>query len=258
MYTLRNKLDNGEAIFGTHISLYDPVITEIIGRTGYDYLWIDTEHTSIDLHCLELHLMAARAAGVASVVRVPWYDAVRAKPVLEMGPDGIIFPMIRSYENALEAMQACLYPPHGIRGFGPRNAMRFGETPLHDYLQWVNHTMLKMIQIEHIDAVRDIDRILTIDEIDAYVFGPCDLSSSVGKLSQWDDDEVKALFRTAAEKIRKANKILGVSFGSIPVEEMQKWRRLGVRMISIGMDTDYLRKGATDILADLKHSYQIS
>jgi len=244
MSLFREKFNRKESLFGTHVSLSDPVITEILGQIGFDYIWIDTEHSAISLHCLEQHLMAVRAAGIASVVRVPWFDNVRAKPVLEMGPDGIVFPMIHSYEEALEAMQGCLYPPLGKRGFGPRWANRFGKMPLEEYMHWVNHEMLKIIQIEHINAVRDLDRILTIDAIDACVIGPCDLTSSMGKLNQWEDPEVKEVLDTTMRKIVDAGKTVSVSFAEQSVEEMSKWMERGATMISIGMDTDYLQQGA--------------
>ena len=258
MSTLREKLNRGLPVLGTHVSLHDPVITELFGRTGFDYIWIDTEHTPIDLHCLETHLMAVRASGAASVVRVPWFDNVRAKPVLEMGPDGIVFPMVHSYEEAREAVSGCLYPPKGKRGFGPRMANRFGSMPLEEYLDWVEHGMLKMIQIENADAARDLDRILTIPEIDAYIIGPCDLTSSIGKLNQWDDPEVKALLDGSMRRIADAGKTVGVSFAEQSVEDMSRWRERGAMMISIGMDTDYLQQGARRVLSKLKTVYGLA
>ena len=90
MSTLSEKLRNGTVALGTHVSLNDSVISELIGNLGFDYIWIDTEHTSISLECLQLHLIACRAAGVSAIVRVPEVDRIKAKPVLEMGPDGKI------------------------------------------------------------------------------------------------------------------------------------------------------------------------
>ena len=98
MNKLKEKLHNNEVCLGTHVSLNDPVITELMGNVGFDYLWIDTEHTAIDLNCLQQHLIAARAACVSAIVRVPCVDQVRVKPILEMGPDGIVFPQVNSYQ----------------------------------------------------------------------------------------------------------------------------------------------------------------
>ena len=126
MNKLREKLNSGKTAIGSHISLADSTVTEIMGEVGFDYLWIDTEHTSMSLEDLRNHLVAARATGVSPIVRVPEVSQVQAKPILEMGPEGIIFPQVNSYEQALEAVAACRYPPKGNRGGGPRRAMHFG------------------------------------------------------------------------------------------------------------------------------------
>ena len=73
----------------------------------------------MSLEQLQLHIIAAKASGVASVARIPWNDPVRLKPVLEMGPDGVVLPMVNSYEEALAAVRAFLYPPRGNRGLWP-------------------------------------------------------------------------------------------------------------------------------------------
>ena len=149
MNRLKEKLGTGNICLGTHISLNDPVVTELIGNVGFDYLWIDTEHTAIDLHSLEQHLMAARAAQVSAIVRVPCVDQVRVKPVLEMGPDGVVFPQVNSYALAKAAVEACMYPPKGNRGFGPRMAIQFGRIPLDQYYQTVDDNLLRILQIEN-------------------------------------------------------------------------------------------------------------
>jgi 2-keto-3-deoxy-L-rhamnonate aldolase RhmA len=248
MYTLHEKLKQRIPAFGTHISLNDSTITELIGNLGFDYLWIDTEHTAIDLYCLQQHLIAARAAGVSAIVRIPWNDPVRVKPVLEMGPDGIVFPQVNSYEEAKKAVESCMYPPKGIRGFGPRRAIQFGNADLRDYLTNIDDNLLKIVQIEHIDAVRDIKRILTIDAIDAFVIGPRDLAASMGNIGKWNDPEVLATIQSVIDKVRAADKPIGVSYGACAYEDILRWRDRGVDMISIAADTDLLLLGAKHLL----------
>ena len=91
---LLERLNRGETLIGTHITCNDPLLTELIGNAGFDYLWIDTEHTYIEKTMLINHLIAARAC------RIPWNDQVLAKPILDMGADGLIFPMIKTPEDA--------------------------------------------------------------------------------------------------------------------------------------------------------------
>lgn len=258
MYMLHEKLKQRIPALGTHISLNDSTITELIGNLGFDYLWIDTEHTAIDLYCLQQHLIAARAAGVSAIVRVSWNDPVRVKPILEMGPDGIIFPMVNSYEEAKKAIEACMYPPKGIRGFGPRRAVQFGNINIADYINQVDSNLLKFIQIEHIDAIQDLDRILTIGEIDGFVVGPCDLAASMGKIGEWNDSEVLAAIQSVIDKTHAAGKPIGVSYGACNYEDILRWRDRGVDLISIAADTDLLLLGAKRLLNQMTEIFTMA
>jgi 2-keto-3-deoxy-L-rhamnonate aldolase RhmA len=255
MDTLREKLKRRVPALGTHISLNDSIITELIGNLGFDYLWIDTEHTAIDLYCLQQHLIAARAARVSAIVRIPWNDPIRVKPILEMGPDGIVFPMVNSYEEAKKAVESCMYPPRGVRGFGPRRAIQFGNIDIKDYLAKVDSSLLKFIQIEHIDAVRDLERILTIEEIDGLVIGPCDLAASIGKIGKWDNPEVLDIIQSVIDKVTRAGKPIGVSYGASTYEDIICWRDRGVDMISIAADTDLLLLGAKQLFNTMKEIF---
>ncbi len=256
MNKLREKLARGETALGTHIMLNSNATTEIIARLGYDYLWIDTEHASTSLEQVEGHLLAARSQGVAAIVRVPANDPIRLKPILEMGPDGILAPMVNSYEEAKRFAESCLYPPKGFRGFGPRHANLYGMIPLDEYLKNVEYDTMRMIQIEHIDAVRDLDRILTVEGIDAYIIGPMDLSGSVGKLGQLDDPEVCGLFDDIISRVHAAGKPIGVSYGFIGPDEIRKWKNRGVDMISLACETDFIISGAARQLQDMKDVYR--
>jgi len=252
MNQLKEKLRKGEKVLGTHIQLNTNTTTEIIASLGFDYLWIDTEHTSLSLEQVEQHLLAARTAGTSAIVRVPANDPIRLKPILEMGPDGVIIPMVNSYEEALRAVKACLYPPRGNRGFGPRRASFYGMVPLDTYLQNIEHDTMRIIQIEHIDAVQDLKRIVTIDEIDAYIIGPMDLSASVGKLGQLDDPEVCGLIDEIVATVHAAGKPVGVSFGMCGREDIRKWQARGVDMISLASETDFIIAQAKLVLEDMR------
>ena len=124
---LKEKLQDCEEIAGMHVSLGDACVSELLAGVGFDFLWIDTEHTAIDYQALQNHLIAARAGGTSTLVRIPENNKVLVKRVLEMGPTGIIFPMINTAEEAETAMKSCLYPPYGIRGYGPIRAVSYGQ-----------------------------------------------------------------------------------------------------------------------------------
>lgn len=253
--TLREKLKSGKTILGTHVSLNNPVITELVGSCGYDYIWIDTEHTTVTLEQLQMHIIAAKAAGTSSVVRIPWNDPVRLKPVLEMGPEGVVIPQVNSYDEALSAVKAFLYPPAGNRGYGPQRACRFGLMATEDYLKNYTETV-RILQIENINAVKELDRIVQIPEVDVLLIGPCDLAASMGKIGQWEDTEVQDTIDMACEKIRSSGKKLGVSYGPCSDWMLARWKQRKVDMISIAADTNFIAQGAENTFRQLTEIFR--
>lgn len=247
MNVLREKLDKNEVIFGTHVSLNSVVISEIFGRAGFDYIWIDQEHTTLSLEQIQMHMIACKTSGSSSVVRIPWNNPVLLKPILEMGPDGVVIPQVNSYEEAVEAIRAFRYPPNGVRGWGPSRAIDFGRMPMDEYLQSAEE-ILKVLQIENIRAIEDLDRILTIPEIDILLFGPCDLASSMGKVGQWNNPEVQTIIDMACNKISDAGKKFGVSYGMCDENFVRRWKDRGVSMISLCNDVAFLVQGTKYVM----------
>jgi 2-keto-3-deoxy-L-rhamnonate aldolase RhmA len=243
---LRAKLVAGRLVVGTHVSLADPCITELLGDVGFDLLWIDTEHSPIDRSNLVLHLLAARAAGTAAFVRIPWNDPVLAKPVLEMGIDGIIFPMIRTQEEARQAVAACLYPPEGTRGYGPRRAIRYGLMDGAQYLRTASSGFWRIMQIEHVQAVENLDAILSVPGVDAIVVGPNDLSGSVGLLGQTAHPRVTELMDRIVQTALRRRVPVGTSIPDDPAT-IQQWIDRGAQWIVTGSDASYLLKGARSL-----------
>ena len=236
MNTFREKLQSGQHLIGFEVDLCDPCISEMVGALGYDYIWVDTEHEAMDYHTVLMQIIACKAGGTASIVRIPFNEPYLAKRVLEMGPDGIIFPMVSSAAEAKAAMDACLYPPLGKRGFGPRRACGYGAEDLFDYIKDAPDRTCRLIQLEHIDAIRDLDNILKVPYIDGMIVGPCDLSGSIGHLNEIFHPEVLALIDIAIAKCKKANMPIGVAVGANSEKDVQFWFDRGFQFISAGSD----------------------
>ncbi len=245
---MREKFFRGEAVFGAHVFTTDPEVTESLGLHGYEFIWIDGEHAPFDKAELLGHILASSAAGVASIVRVAWNDPVLVKPVLEMGPDGILLPMVSTKEQAERAVAACRYPPHGVRGFGPRRANQYGALPNPDYLEQVDDSFLRIVQIEHVDAVNNLEGIASVEGIDMLMVGPNDLSASIGCLGRTRDPKARALMDEIAHKAKKAGKPFGVSLGPGDRESVREWVERGAVMIGCGDDLSFLNMGARDTL----------
>ena len=250
---LRAKLARNETIYGTHTSWGGAMITEMYGVAGFDVVWIDTEHGTMDPIQVQNALIGARAGGLCAFVRVPWHDGVLAKPILDLGADGIIFPMINTAEEARMAVAACRYPPEGERGFGPFRALRYGAIDTLDYIRTHSRKVWTLLQIEHIDAVRNLDEIVKVPGIDAFIVGPCDLSGSLGLLGQINHPEVKKVMDTIAAKCNAA----GIPFGVSMIwneEAARDWARRGASLIFSDNEGSYIMNGCRKTLARLQQA----
>jgi 2-keto-3-deoxy-L-rhamnonate aldolase RhmA len=251
----KKKLSGNQLIIGTTVTLTDSSVTELLSWSGFDFLWIDTEHTAIEKKDLLQHLIAAEGTGTATLVRIPWNDPVLVKPILDMGPSGVIFPMIRSVEEAKQAIASCLYPPRGIRGFAPIRAAQYGGYNAIDYIKDHDQKILKMIQIEHIDAVNCLEDIVKVEGIDALIVGPMDLTGSLGKLGQLRDPEVLRVMDRIGEIVSKTDIPLGIAFG-YDHQTVQEWVGRGIKFLCINGDIGFIQSGAKELLRDFKERFQ--
>lgn len=241
-----------ENLVGTHISMTDSIVSEMVGRLGYDFIWIDTEHSEMSYTNLRNHLTAVNAGGTPAIVRVSMNDYNHVKRVMEMGPDGLIFPMINTAEQARAAMEFCMYPPEGRRGFGPLRAVNYGIDDMDEYIELANKKTCRFIQIETVTAVENLPEIVKNLYIDGYIFGPCDLSGSLGELNHVFNDRTQKAIRRAISILRDAGKPIGVSTGSVDRAVTEFWHDLGINIISTGTDYDFIMRGARDNLAVMR------
>jgi len=252
MNEFKKKLLSGDLLVGFEIDLCDPCISEMVGGLGYDFLWIDTEHEAMDYETVLMQIIAAKAANTASIVRVPWNEPYLAKRVLEMGPDGIIFPMVNTAEEVQQAMDSCIYPPFGKRGFGPRRAVKYGAWDLDDFIKVAPDTFCRFVQLEHVDAITNLDEILKVPYLDGVIVGPCDLSGSLGYLNDIYHPEALKLIDIAVEKCKKANMPIGVAVAANSEEALQFWRDRGMQFISAGSDMGAIISVASEQLKRMK------
>lgn len=252
MNLFREKLNSNRRLLGTHINLTDHRVAEMVGSLGFDYLWFDMEHISTSFKEMEIHLIGAKAAGVASLVRICWNDIPHAKRVLEAGPDAVLFPQINSLEEAQRAIDTCIYPPDGKRGFGPFRAIRYGIDSAEDYIAYGNNEMLRFLQIESENAVNCMEEMAKIPYVDGFVIGPMDLSGSVGCLGKHKNAEVDELINRAIAVAHAADLPIGISTGSDDPEELQRWIEKGVDFISASTDSWSIIKSERDLLQSMQ------
>jgi 2-keto-3-deoxy-L-rhamnonate aldolase RhmA len=249
----RAKLARGQICLGTVISFTDPTVTEALCQV-LDFVWIDMEHNALSLESVQGHIMATKGSETSPLVRVPWNDPVLIKPVLDIGAAGVIVPFVRTAEEARRAIAACLYPPEGIRGFGPRRPSRYGQLGGPEFCRAANASIMPMVQIEHIDAVANIDEILAVPGLASIVFGPNDLAGSMGLMGQPRHPQVLAAIDTVIAKARRAGMPIGIGAGDDP-DVLIDWVGRGVQWLAMGGDCALLLRAATQVAASvLEHS----
>jgi 2-keto-3-deoxy-L-rhamnonate aldolase RhmA len=246
----RARLAAGETCLGTVITFTDATVTEALSQV-LDFVWIDMEHNALSLETVQAHLMATKGSDTTALVRVPWNDPVLIKPVLDIGAPGIIVPLVRSAAEARRAVAACLYPPEGIRGFGPRRASNFGELGGPEFCRAANASVMPIVQIEHIDAVKSIDEILTIPRLASIVFGPNDLAGSMGLMGQPRHPDVLSAIESVIAKARQASIPIGIGVGDDP-ELLADWIARGVQWLAMGGDCSLLLRAARAAVAEVR------
>ena len=239
---LRKLLSEKKFVIGTGYYTRESAIAEMLAGI-YDFIWIDWEHTWLDRKDILDALIACRAGGAPAIVRVPWNDPVLAKPILEMGPDGIIFPQIHNVEEAKMAIASCTYPPKGIRGWGPGRAVGFGELPALQYIEESPERIFKILQVENLECIEALDEILELPGMDCLCVGPMDLSASIGKLAQTRDPEVLRAYDRIGEIAAKHDVPLMLSYGFSP-QDIKEWVDRGARLLHINGDLNFVRNGA--------------
>ena len=169
-----------------------------------------------------------------------------------MGVDGIIFPMVKTPEEADRLISYTLYPPHGVRGFGPINAVGYGFSNVADYISSSLDGICRFIQVEHIETVKNLDEIMKNEYIDGYIVGACDLSGSMGKPGDVFAEDVTEVIKEVVAKLKGAGKYVGISTGDFSEATLTHWHNMGFDMISAGADYDFLREGLKQNLQTLK------
>jgi 2-keto-3-deoxy-L-rhamnonate aldolase RhmA len=245
---LKRDLAAGKVCIGATITMNSPVIAELFSHIGFDWLWFETEHTTIGLESVLSMLQTTNGANVSTVVRVPWNDKTMIKRVLDTGPDGILIPLVNSREEAEYAVRAMKYPPVGERGAGLSRAQCYG-LHMEEYLKTANDEVTTILMIEHIQAVENIDQILQVKGVDSIMVGALDLSGSMGMLGQTASADVEGAIQKVLAASKRAKVPCGIITGS-PEQANQRIKE-GFTNIILGIDVLYLLGSAKTALSQV-------
>lgn len=238
-FLLKRKLKEKKLTLGSWLTVASPVITEIMAKVGFDWLAIDMEHSAITLSEAQQMLQLIELSGVTPLVRVGQNDPDLIKRVMDAGAHGIIVPKVNTRDDAITAVKAVKYPPWGTRGVGLARAQGYG-LEFEKYVNWVNKKSIVIVQIEHIEAVDNLEAIIDTKGVDGLIIGPYDLSASLGIPGNFKDARVIS----AINRVMLIAKKHGVSpgFHVINPDAKEVYKRIqeGYRFIGFSLDTLFL------------------
>jgi len=208
MESLKDKLKENRLTIGSWITLAHPAVAEIMADAGFEWLVVDMEHSVITIREAEELIRIISLKNVTPLVRLTCLDPNQIKRVMDAGAAGVIVPMVKTAEEAKMAVQAVKYPPEGIRSVGLARAQGYG-TRFDEYAEAVNEKSIVIIQIEHVEAINNLETILRVDGVDGTIIGPYDLSGSMGKPGRFEEKDVLEKLKEYEDVSKIFHKSLG-------------------------------------------------
>jgi 2-keto-3-deoxy-L-rhamnonate aldolase RhmA len=244
---LKKKLLAGKPSLSCWLHMASPIAAEIVSLAGYESTIIDLEHGPMDYLAATNLMQAMGSSAISPIIRVPWNDPVEIKRALDTGTEGIMIPSVDTPQEALDAVAACHYPPRGIRGAAHilNRASSYGFESQR-YLAEAGRELLLICQVESLEAVANIERIVAVDGIDMLFVGPVDLSGSAGGVADFTNPAFVEARGRAEAVIRGSDKLLGGL--PIPGDSPRDMFARGYDFVAASSDVLMLRDAAVNHL----------
>jgi len=243
----RSQLKSRRTLIGTIVTLPCPQTAEILSNSGFDWLFVDGEHTPLGNPELQVILQVVHER-CPCAVRVPANEEVYIKKTLDSGAAAIIAPNVNTADTARRVVAYAKYPPMGRRSVGIARVHGYGMD-FDGYMAGANGETAVIVQLEHRDGVGNIDAILDVEGVDAVFIGPYDLSASHGKIGELSDPGVLQSIHHVRDRCLKRNKPIGI-FTTDP-NAVKTYTDEGYTLIALSMDTIMLGQTARKMLKDV-------
>ena len=242
----KEKILNGELCLGVGLRQSRTVdIGKIMATSGYDWLFIDMEHNSMDIDIASQISVAAQDAGITPIVRVPDFAHHHATRVLDCGALGVVFPHVENADIAKKLVSYCLYPPKGHRSMtGVLPQLDFKQNAIAEVASIINENMLIVIMLESPEAIENVETIAAIDGVDVVLIGTNDLCMEMGIPGDYSNPKVKNAYIKVIEACKKYGKTPGMG-GVYNEELMSEYIKMGMKFILSGSDLSFMMQSAT-------------
>ena len=248
---LKQLWEEGKTAINVWLTIPNAWTAEIMAHIGFDAITIDMQHGLPDYQTTLSMLQAISATDSVPLARVPWNEPVTIMRLLDAGVYGLVCPMINSREEAEAFVGACRYPPLGFRSYGPIRANVYAGN---DYFENANQTVVTLAMIETVQALENLEEIVTTPGLDGVYVGTVDLSISMGLagLGNLNDPKLQDMLTRILTQSVKHNRIAGIHV-STP-ENAAKLSEQGFRLITPVNDTKLLRSAAENVLEQTRKS----
>ena len=252
----KQRLAAGELALGMGVRQARTVDIATVAKTsGFDWLFIDMEHSSMDVDVASQLAMASLAVGITPIVRVPGHEHYHASRLLDNGAQGIVAPHVDTVEEAKRIVSACRYPPLGHRSLaGAPPQLGFRSVPAAEAMPLVNAATLVTVMLETPKAIANADAIAQVPGVDVLLIGTNDLCAEMGIPGQFTDPRVEDAYRSVVAACARHGKHPGMG-GVYEPKLMEKYIGMGMRFILGGSDLSFLMAGArarADVLRAVK------
>jgi len=240
---LRQALLERQVTLGAWIQIGHPACSEIFARAGFDWVCVDLEHGAIGIETMTDIFRTLDAFDCVPVARLPINDPVWIHRSLDAGARALIIPMVKTAGEAESAVREAKYPPRGVRGFGYSRANMHGMD-FDVYIASANDEIAMVMQIEHIDAIGNLDAILKVDGVDGLFIGPLDLSGSMGITGLMEHPKMIAALESYRSACKKHEKTAGIHIVRPDAANIRCALDQGYTLIALGLDNVFLDESA--------------
>ena len=247
---LKQIFKEGKPVINGWLQIPSSFTAEIMANQGWDSLTLDLQHGLIDYQNLVQMFQAISTSETVPLARLNWNNPGQIMKVLDAGAYGVICPMINNKDEAETFVNACMYPPAGIRSYGPIRGLIYGGA---DYYKYANDEILKFAMIETKEALATLDKIMATKGLDGIYVGPADLSISLGEKPGFDKPETDPVYKEILKILNNAkkNKIIAGIQNRTP-EYAKKMIDKGFQLVTIGADQRYMSAASKEALSKIK------
>ena len=248
---LKQKLAAGSPVIGMWSIVPSALLSEILGLAGLDFLILDMEHGPYDLSVLAACVQACEGAGCSPLVRVPGPNQFTIQSVLDLGIHGLVVPQINDAVSTLEAIRCMKFPPAGVRGYNPFTRAAAYAKPANNRAGKLNDAFtFKSIIVESREAIKDINSILDVDDLDMVYIGVYDLAVSMGHAGDTQHPEVRAALDETVRKIRDRDKAAGMMV--LAPQDIARALSSGANFLVYSVDGHFIHQAAATVVQSLR------